>query len=138
MNLISLLYNNPFRFYHQMKHVMFAETRSFPRQNRLFLMPKKNRSLYIKICPAANTNRMTAFWYPFESSAQCASNESNFIALGRSVQVLPLDEDGHVYRNRAISASNFNFPNYFNFRSLNIRNCPSAKTDRRIARFATF
>ena len=76
---------------------------------------------------------MTAFYYSLEFFTQCASNESNFISLWHSVQALPSDEKGHVYRNLAISASNFNFPYYFNFRSLNIKNCPSAKTYRKIA-----
>ena len=40
---------------------------------------------------------MAAFWYALESSAQCASIESNFIALQRPVQVLQTDETGHVY-----------------------------------------
>ena len=80
-----------------------------------------------------STYTMTAFYYSLESFTQCASNESNFISLRHSVQVLPSDEKGHVYRNQAISASNFNFPNYFNFQSLYIKNCPSAKTNRRIA-----
>ena len=76
---------------------------------------------------------MTAFYYSLESFTQCSSNKSNSISLQHSVQVLPSDKEGNVYRNRVISASNFNFPNYFNFRSLNIKNCPSAKTCRRIA-----
>ena len=76
---------------------------------------------------------MIAFCYFLESLAQCAFNEFNPIALRYSVQVLSSDETVHVYRNEAISASNFIFSNYFNFRSLYIKNCPSAKTDRRIA-----
>ena len=91
------------------------------------------QSLYIKICPSAKTDRRIAFCYFLESLAQCASNESNPIALRHSVQVLPSDETGHVYRNEAISASNVNFRNYFNFRSLYIKICPSAKTNRRVA-----
>ena len=76
---------------------------------------------------------MTAFYYSLESITQCASNESNFISLRHSVQVLPSDGKGHVYRNEAISASNFNFHNYFNFQSLYVKICPSANTDHRIA-----
>ena len=80
-----------------------------------------------------NNDTITAFYYSLESLTQCASKETNSISLRHSVQVLPPDEKGYVYRNRAFSASNFNFPNYFNFRSLNIKNCPSAKTYRGIA-----
>ena len=86
--------------------------------------------LYIK---TAKTGRRIAFCCSLEPLAQCASNESNPIALRHSVQVLPSDEKGHVYRNEAISASNFNFPNYFNFQSLYVKICPSANTDHRIA-----
>ena len=80
-----------------------------------------------------STYTMTAFYYSLESITQCASNESNFISLRHSVQVLLSDEKGHFYRNQTISASNVNFRNYFNFRSLYIKICPSAKTDRRVA-----
>ena len=82
----------------------------------------------------SNSNHtMTALYYSLESFTQCASNESNFISLRHSVQVLPSDEKGHVFRNDGIAASNFIFPNYLNFRSLYIKICPSAKTYRRIA-----
>ena len=80
-----------------------------------------------------NNDTRTAFYYSLESFTQCASNESNFISLRHSVQVLPSDEKGHVYRNQAISASNFIFSNYFNFQSLYVKIFPIAKTDRMIA-----
>ena len=105
MNLIPLLYDIPFRFYHQMKQAMSTETRPFWRQISIFLNYFNCRSLYIKICPSANTDHRIAFCYFLESFAQCASNESSFIALRHSIQVLPSDETGHVYRNEVISAS---------------------------------
>ena len=80
-----------------------------------------------------NNYTRTAFYYSLESLTQCASNESKFISLRHSVQVLPSDEKGHVYRNQAISASNFIFSNYFNFQSLYVKIFPIAKTDRMIA-----
>ena len=84
------------------------------------------QSLYIKICPSAKTDRRIAFCYFLESLAQYASNESNPIALRHSVQVLPSDETGHIYRNKTILASNFNFTDYFKFWSLYKKMCPSA------------
>ena len=92
MNLISLLYDIPSRFYHQMKQVIFAETRSFWRQNRLFLLRQKFRRLYIKIYSSASTDRRVAFCYFLEFSFQCGSNQFNPISLWHSVQVLPTDE----------------------------------------------
>ena len=59
----------------------------------------------IEFFPSTNTDRKIAFWYFLESFAQCASNESNPIALWHSVQVLPSDEKGHVRRNGTILSS---------------------------------
>ena len=54
---------------------------------------------------SASTDRMIAYACHFlESSFQCGSNESDPISLQHSVQVLPTDESGHVYRE-----SNFDF-----------------------------
>ena len=39
-----------------------------------------------------SNHTMTAFYYSLESLTQCASNESNFISLRHSIQVLPSDE----------------------------------------------
>ena len=77
-----------------MKQAMFTVTRLFRRQISIFPIISIFEAL--EICPSANTNPMTAFWYSIESSAQCASNELNFIALGRFVQVLQTNETGHV------------------------------------------
>ena len=81
-----------------MKKVMFTETRPFGRQKFQFSNYFNFRNLYLKICPSANTNHSIAFCYFLEALAQCSSNESNLIVLGHSVQVLPTDETGYVYR----------------------------------------
>ena len=104
MNLVSLLYDIPFRFYHQMKQVMFTETRSFRRQNRLFLLPQKFRSLYIKTYSSASAYRMVAFCYFLKSSFQCGSNQFNPIFLWHSVQVLPTDEHRSCLSERELNS----------------------------------
>ena len=113
--LIPFSYYILFRFHHQLKQVMFTEKDYFGIKTGYFHSHTNFRSLYKKNCPSANTYRKIAFCYFLESLAQCASNEFNFIALRHSVQVLSSDERGHVYRNKANSASNFNFSDYFNF-----------------------
>ena len=79
------------------------------RQFSIFVIIFISEAFLIQITFLSNsTDTMTVFYYSLESFTQCASNESNFISLRHSVQVLPSDETGHVYRNKAILASNFN------------------------------
>ena len=88
------------------------------RQFSIFAIIFIFEALLIQITFFSNNNdTRTAFYYSLESLAQCASNESNPYALRHSVLALPTDETGHVYQND-ILASIFDFPNYFNFRSL--------------------
>ena len=91
MNLIPLSYDIPFKFYHQMKKVMFAETAPFCRQFHNFYdfsFSNANSEDFFSVNPV----RKVKIRYSLESSAQCNSNELSFIFLGHSVQAVTSDE----------------------------------------------
>jgi len=97
MNLIPLPYNIPFKFYHQMIKVMFAEMAPFCRQyHNFFVFSFSNATSedFFSVSPVGKVK----IRYSLESSAQCNSTEFSFIFLGHSVKAVTPDEWFWVYR----------------------------------------